>query len=131
MNLWLLGRRTGGRDSWEFGINTYILLYLKWLTKDLLHSTENSAQCNVAAWMGEEFGREWIHVYIAESLCCPPETHSVNQLYCNIKLKLQKQKKKDGCGLDPLNEKHFVVIILVKLWARIGQSDMCKFSYLE
>lgn len=31
---------------------------------------------------------------------------------------------------DPLNEKHFVVIILVKLWARIGQSDMCKFSYL-
>ena len=24
----------------------------------------NSAQCNVAAWMGGEFGGEWIHVYV-------------------------------------------------------------------
>ena len=24
----------------------------------------NSAQCYVAAWMGGEFGREWIHVYV-------------------------------------------------------------------
>ena len=42
-----------------------ILLYLKWITnKDLLYSTWNSAQCYVAAWMGGEFGREWIHVYL-------------------------------------------------------------------
>ena len=85
MNLWLLGRRTGGRDSWEFGINTYTLLYLKWITnKDLLYSTENSAQCNVAAWMGEEFGREWIHVYV---WLRPLAVHLkltlfVNWLYC-------------------------------------------------
>ena len=26
--------------------------------------TANSAQCYVAAWMGGEFGREWIHVYV-------------------------------------------------------------------
>ena len=26
-------------------------------------STGNSAQCYVAAWMGEEFGGEWTHVY--------------------------------------------------------------------
>ena len=39
--------------------------YLKWITnKDLLYSTGNSAQCYVAAWMGGEFGVEWIHVYI-------------------------------------------------------------------
>ena len=43
----------------------YTLLYLKWITsKDLLYSTGNSAQCYVAAWMGEGFGGEWIHVYV-------------------------------------------------------------------
>ena len=41
------------------------LLYLKWTAnKDLLYSTWNSAQCYVAAWMGGEFGGEWIHVYV-------------------------------------------------------------------
>ena len=49
----------------EFGIDMYILLCLKWITtKDLLYSTGNSAQCYVAAWMGGEFGGEWIHVYV-------------------------------------------------------------------
>ena len=43
----------------------YPLLYLKWIIKnDLLYSTGNSAQCYVAAWMGGEFGEEWIHVYV-------------------------------------------------------------------
>ena len=43
----------------EFEINMYTLLYLKWITnKDLSHSTGNSAQCYVAAWMGEKSGRE-------------------------------------------------------------------------
>ena len=32
--------------------------------KDLLYSTWNSARCYVAAWMGREFGEEWIHVYV-------------------------------------------------------------------
>ena len=41
------------------------LLYLTWRTnKDLLDSTGNSAQCQVAAWMGGEFGGEWICVYV-------------------------------------------------------------------
>ena len=36
---------------WEFGMDTYTLLYLKWITnKDLLYSTRNSVQCCVAAW---------------------------------------------------------------------------------
>ena len=43
----------------------YTLLYLKWITnKDLLYSTGNSAQCYVAAWMGEEFEGERIQVYV-------------------------------------------------------------------
>ena len=38
---------------------------LKWKTnRVLLYGTGNSAQCYVAAWMGEEFGGEW----------SPPET---------------------------------------------------------
>ena len=41
------------------------MLYLKGITnKDLRNSTGNSVQCHVAAWMGGEFGGEWIHVYV-------------------------------------------------------------------
>ena len=62
------GGKVGGMDSqgaWDgHYIYLYTLLYLKWTTnKDLLHSRGNSAQYYVAAWMGEEFGREWAHVY--------------------------------------------------------------------
>ena len=39
--------------------------YLKWKTnKVLLFSTGNPAQCDVAAWMGGQFGGEWIHVCV-------------------------------------------------------------------
>ena len=49
----------------EFGMEMFTLLYLKWITnKDLLYSTENSAEYYVAAWMGEGFGVESIHVYV-------------------------------------------------------------------
>ena len=58
----------------KFGIDRYILLYLKWITnKDLLYNSENSAQCYVAVWMGGEFGGKW-YVYVcvcmAELLPC-------------------------------------------------------------
>ena len=75
MNLWLLGRRTGGRDSWEFGINTYTLLYLKWITnKDLLYSMWNSDQYYMAAWMPGGLGRMDTCICMAEALHCLPET---------------------------------------------------------
>ena len=46
-------------------MDMYTLLHLKQITnKDVLYSTGNSAQCYVAAWMGREFGGEWIHVYV-------------------------------------------------------------------
>ena len=48
----------------EVVIEIYTLLYLKWITnRDPLYSTGNSAQRHVAAWMGAEFGREWIHAH--------------------------------------------------------------------
>ena len=69
-----------GRLPWtegtvrEFGINMYILLYLRWITnKNLLYSTGNSAQCYVAAWMGSLREMDTC-ICMAESLCCPPET---------------------------------------------------------
>ena len=66
MNLWLLGGREWREGIVrEFGMDMYTLLYLKWIAnKDLLYSTGNSAQCHVAAWIGGEFGEEWIHVYV-------------------------------------------------------------------
>ena len=84
-----LGRMGEGTVR-EFGINMYTLLYLKWLTnKDLLDSTGNPAQCCVAAWMGGEFGEEWIHGYVWLS---PFDVHlKLSQHYesaipqCNIK----------------------------------------------
>ena len=63
----------------EVGMGMYTLLYLKWVTsKDLLYSTWNSAQCYVASWMGEEFGGEWVHVYVwlsPFSLLLKPSKH--------------------------------------------------------
>ena len=64
INLWLLGV-VGGEIVREFGKVMHTLLYSKWITnKDLLYSTGNSAQYYVTAWMGAEFGRKWIHVYV-------------------------------------------------------------------
>ena len=49
----------------EFGMAMYTLLYLKEKTnRDLLYIIWNSAQCYVAAWMGGEFGGEWIPVCV-------------------------------------------------------------------
>ena len=51
--------------SFKVIAGVYTLLYLEWITnKNLLYSTGHSAQCYVAAWMGGELGREWIHVYV-------------------------------------------------------------------
>ena len=49
----------------EFEMDRYTVLYLKWITnKDLLYSTGKSVQCHLAAWVGGEFGREWMYVYV-------------------------------------------------------------------
>ena len=87
MNLWLpVGEEWG--EGWEFGIDMYILPYLKQKTsKVLLYSTETSAQWYMVAWMGGVFGEEWTHVYVWLS---PFAVHlKLSQhcywLHCNIK----------------------------------------------
>jgi len=47
-------------------------------------STGNSAQCYVAAWMGGEFGEEWIHVYVWLSPFC---VHLKLSLHCSTEIK--------------------------------------------
>ena len=65
MDISLQSVRSAIIDKLMKGLNMCTLLYLKWITnKDLLYSTGNSAECYVAAWMGGEFGGEWIHGYI-------------------------------------------------------------------
>ena len=72
-------------------MDLYTLLYLKWITKkDLLYSTWNSVQCNVAVWIGGEFGGEWIHVYVWLS---PSETITLLIDYPPIQNKKFKKKQ--------------------------------------
>ena len=44
----------------ELGTDMGTLLYLKWISVEDL---QGSAQCCSLAWMGGEFGGEWIHTY--------------------------------------------------------------------
>ena len=56
--------------NWEFGINIYILLYRKYINKDLLHSTGNS-QYFVIAHFGKKSEKQYtyIYVYILTYIC--------------------------------------------------------------
>ena len=59
------GRGCGEGIVREFGMDMRTLLCLRRIiSKDLLYNTRNSAQGFVAAWMGGQFGGEWIHVYV-------------------------------------------------------------------
>ena len=65
ITLWFPGGRMGEGIVREFGMDMDTLLYLTWRTsKALLDSAGTSAQCHIAAWIGGEFGGEWIHVYL-------------------------------------------------------------------
>ena len=58
-------RKAGSKGQLKFGTDMYIRLYSKqMINKDLLYRTKNSAHCYVAGWMPEEYGGEWIHVYV-------------------------------------------------------------------
>ena len=64
-NLGLLGVRKGERNSqgvWDVHVHTAIFKMDN--HKDLLHSTWNSAQSYVIAWVRGEFRREGIHLYL-------------------------------------------------------------------
>ena len=66
---WLGG---GGVMNWEFGIDIYTVLYIKYITNKDLYSTGNSTEYSVMAYMGKESKR--VDICITDSLCCTPET---------------------------------------------------------
>ena len=54
-----------GGINQEFEINIHTLLYIKQIiNKDLLYSTGNSTQYSVITYMGKEYEKEWIYVYV-------------------------------------------------------------------
>ena len=83
----------------EFGINMYTLLYLSWITKkDLLFNTRNPDHCYVPAWIGV-WGRIDPCMWMAESICCPPET-IITLLISYTPIQNKKLKKKKYCNPD-------------------------------
>ena len=72
---------------WDWHVHTAIL---KMENKNLPYSKGNSAQCFVAAWIGGEFGGEWIHVYVWLS---PSETITLLIDYPPIQNKKFKKKQ--------------------------------------
>ena len=52
--------------NWEFGINTYIVLYIKWINNnDLLNSIGNFFQYLIRKiYNGKESEKEYIYIYI-------------------------------------------------------------------
>ena len=45
-------------------MDMYTRLYLKWITNEDLLWRIGNCSMSVAAWMGGEFGGEWIHVHV-------------------------------------------------------------------
>ena len=90
MYLQLSRGRMGEGIVWEFGMDMYTLLYLKWATNQpslfFTLSAGNSAQSYVAAWMGVEFGGAGMDTCLcmAEFLFCTPANGSENFPQTNI-----------------------------------------------
>ena len=114
-------------------MDMYTQLYLKWITNEVqLYSTDNSAQCYVAAQMGGKFGGEWTHLYMAESFCCSSEMITT-LLICYILIQNKKFFKKTNQLLL------FVTLLLrkkcrpaatVSLHASIPSMDVLYYSAL-
>ena len=54
----------GRKINWEFGVNRYVLLYIKWINnKDLLYSIGNYVRYLLITYYGEEYEKD-IYIYI-------------------------------------------------------------------
>ena len=76
-NLWLPKVMGVGGINQEFGINIYTLPFIKQVNnKDVLYNTGNYIQYLIITYNGKESEKEYIYVYITESLCCALETNT-------------------------------------------------------
>ena len=63
--------------NWEIGVDIHTLLCIKQISnKDLLLSTENSAQYSVKACMGKDSKKKCEYICITDSLYRAPETNT-------------------------------------------------------
>ena len=53
-----------GRKDWEFGISRCKRLYIGWINKVLLYSTENYFQYPMINHNGKEYEKECIYIYV-------------------------------------------------------------------
>ena len=61
----------------EAEINTYTLPYIKQISNnDLLYSTVKSTQYSVITYMGRESEKEWISIFMTDSICYTPKTNT-------------------------------------------------------
>ena len=60
----------------KFGEVMCTLLYSKWITKDLLYSTENSVQCYVATWMEGGLGENgYMYICMCRCICMAEQVY--------------------------------------------------------
>ena len=120
------------REGWrkvvvrEFGMDMSTLLYLTQITnKDLLYSTWNSAQCYGAAWRGEEFGEEWIHVYVW--LFCASKANTIFLIVYtpiqNESLKKMNKENNYGCKDKIYSYRQYVEHVLESVILSMGASE--------
>ena len=87
-----------GGINQEFGINTYTQLYTKQRKKQgPTVDTGNSTQYSVITYMGKEYGKEWMQVYIYLNHVAvhPKLTHCKSTLFqYKIKNKCEKVENK-------------------------------------
>ena len=55
------GEGDGGGKDWEFGISRCKLLYVEWINKVPLYSTENYIQYPVINHNGKEYEKEYMY----------------------------------------------------------------------
>ena len=69
------GEGVGGGMQWEVGVSRCKLIYMEWIDKVLMYSTESYIQYPMINQNGKEyFLKEYI--YISESLCCTADINT-------------------------------------------------------
>ena len=69
------GEGVGGRMQWEVEVSRCKLLYIEWINNKVLpYSTENYIQYLT---INHEYTKEYIYIYIIESICCSPEINTL------------------------------------------------------
>ena len=85
----LLGRKDGGKYVRQFGIDVYLLLYLKWTTSKVVLYIAQGTMLNVvgqSGWRGV-WGRMDTGICVTESICCPREiitTLLISYVWCMV-----------------------------------------------